>query len=262
MNLVLDFAKIEIFKIFARRSQFFLLILTTIGYPFLMAVFITLSFQETKFDGGLPLEDVTSGVITLTNSFILLPLWITIFVGQEFSMNYVTRFVLTHSRKRYFFSKVIYCFIVSSYFTFLTFITIYISFGTILHHGLVEYNLFFVKLVPQLWIVYTLSALLSLGVVFLIRTPTLSTVLLYILPQIDNIIFFVGSKIYDLEIRIGPFEAVRTLYSKSISPVSFSYSNFFSSNFLSVVWPISYVLIILFLSYRNFLHRDLKMMSE
>lgn len=249
MRLAFYFTKIEIFKILKRRFQLILLLLTTIGYPILINVYITISLEENLSNG-----DVAGSVIMLTTSIIFLPLWVTIFVGQEFAMSYVARFALTHSRSQYFLSKIIYCFLISTYFTVLTFVTLLVSLN--------GDSSFFGGLVPQLWITYTLYSILSLCIVFLVRTPILSTVLVYFLPQLDNIIFMVGIKVFNNRIRLGPFEVIRTLYSESTEGFRVSYSNLFFSDPLSIFLPIVYVLIITLISYRYFLARDLKMMSE
>jgi len=259
MNLVFYFAKIEIFKVFRRRYLLFLLTLTTIAYPLLIGAFISIFYNEIQFSSAAPIADVAAMVILLTTSIILLPLWITVFVGQEFSMNYVSRFIHANSRSHYFFSKIVYCLLVSAYFTFLSLLTIYLSFRLILFDQVNEHTTFFLQLVPQLWTVYTLYSLVCLSLVFLIRKPILSTMLLYIIPQVDSIITMVANKFFDSTIRLGPFEMIRMLYSESVRGYTVSYISY---SFYNSLLPFCYVLLIIIASYRYFLRRDLKIMSE
>src|SRR6218665_1628129 len=119
MNYLYGKFKTEIFKARHRKFQLTALLFTLVGFPLFMKAF-TIIIAKASDQANAPPElfiAEVAGVHVKMPMFVLfIPLWTATFVAQEFSSNHVNKAVFLTSKKDYFISKIIYCFIVSLWF--------------------------------------------------------------------------------------------------------------------------------------------------
>jgi hypothetical protein len=253
----------ELFKIRKRKSLLTLSVVTVIVFPLLAAGFAYLASIDKNVVEGTFVEDLAGIIIAYMSFFIFLPLWVTLGVGQELKGGHASRVAFARGRKHYFLSKLIYCLVVSVLFTILATVGFLLAIKVPVFGPFTTDWAFTARYAVQVFIVAVLYALLMLCLTLAIRAPTPALVAAYCLPSADGIIHMIVEEVWNIELMWGlPFQVVFSLFRKHALGPEVEYINPLADNPLAIVWPILFVAGITYLSYRWFLNRDLKVMSD
>lgn len=246
-----------------RKWQLAMLFFSVVGFPLLMWALVLLGGDNRPL--GLFIAVIAAAIINTSTSVLFIPLWITVFVGQEFSSNHVNKAVFLTSRKEYFTSKIIYCCIVSLLFTVVESISIAISLNNDLFQSTITKFSFISWFMPHVFIINILYSLVFLCLTFAFRSPKASLLTAYFLPQLDGILFNIFDMAFNIKLNWFPFKLLYSMYIRNgYNPgKSKQYFNpIYEGDFLIFIAPAAFVAGLCFLSYRWFLVRDLKTMSD
>jgi hypothetical protein len=264
IEVIANLVKIELMKIMRRRSLLIIFLVTCAVFP--LAAKITSHFISIDKGAieGLFAEQMALLMILFCAFILSLPMWVTFFVGQEFDNGHVNRAVFLTSRKTYFLSKVIYCVLLSLFFTVLAIVSFVISVHVSAFPTLVISPKFVGGLAAQVLLFNILNSLTILCVTFALRRPKLATALVYLVMRMDDFAY------HFLNMTTGarlPFLRVfGILYTRSPKDyrggLSLDYYNPLLEAPLDVLPSVAFVAAILYLSYRWFLRRNLKPISD
>lgn len=255
--------KVELIKIMRRRSLLIILIITCLVFPLSVKIGSYLVSKEPNVVEGLFVDQVSSIVIIACSFILFLPMWVSYFVGQEFDNGYVNRVTFLTSRKEYFFSKIIYCILVSLFFTFLASVALLISVKVNAFPSISIDFKFVIAFTVQVLIFNILNSLTILCITFAIRKPKLATAIVYLCNGLDNFVYNILDKMAGIK---APFLRIFTsLFSKAGGNPPYSdikYYNPLLEEPTIVFSSVVFVSLILCLSYIWFLRRDLKPISD
>lgn len=253
--------KIEIDKIVNRKFSCWLLIITTILFPLALIIISDISLQEDEITEAGFLANLSFAIISYIQSYIFLPIWIIIFIGQELSSGYSNRFVFARSKKDYFLSKLLYCTIITLYFSVLGIISFIASAYTSSFTSDVS-TLQCLKLFCQLIISIFSYAVLLMSLVFIVRSPATGIIIYLVWNFTEGILFRIAEGIWNIELKWLPLHLIRTLYTINGEATSKSYYNPFDGNLQSTTLPLLFIIALLFVSKQLFLQTDLKPLSD
>jgi hypothetical protein len=253
--------KIEIDKILHRKFSYWLLIATTILFPIALIVISNISIQQ---EGMMEVEFISNlsfAIISYIQSYIFLPVWIIIFIGQELSNGYINRFVFARSKNDYFLSKLIYCASIALYFSVLGIISFVASAYTLSLVSDISI-LQCLKLFCQLTISVFSYAVLLASLVFIVKSPTVGFIIYLAWNFSEGILFRIAEGIWNIELKWLPLHLVRTLYTTNGEVTSDRYYNPFDGNLMVAAIPIVFIGMVMLLAYQSFLRTDLKQLSD
>lgn len=253
--------KIEIDKILNRKFSFWLLIITTILFPLALIIISDISIQEDGVTKTEFFPNLSFAIISCIQSYIFLPVWIIIFIGQELSNGYSNRFVFARSKKDYFLSKLIYCALIALYFSVLgtvsfvasAYTSSLLSDITILHC---------MKLFCQITISVFSYAMLLMSLVFIVQSPAMSFIIYLAWNFTEGILFRIAEGIWTIELKWLPLHFTRLLYTVNGEATSNNYYNPFDGNLTATAMPIMFIIAVILLTYQSFVQTDLKPLSD
>ena len=228
---------IEIDKILNRKFSCWLLIATTILFPLAVIVIANVSIQQEEIMESGFIANLSFAIISYVQSYIFLPIWIIIFIGQELSNGYSSRFVFARSKKDYFLSKLLYCATITLYFSvlgILSFVASAYSTSFISDVSILQC----LKLFCQLIISIFSCAVILMSVVFIVRSPAKAFILYLAWNVTEGILFRVAANIWNLELKWLPLHLIRTLYTINGEATSENYYNPFDGNLTATALPI------------------------
>jgi len=253
--------RLEVSKILSRKSMLVTLIVTSIIFPLGMNVISYLSVTTDKIAEGLQADQTSLFIFHFIHLYLFLPVWIFIFIGQEFSKGHVNRVVFLQSRKFYFLSKLFYCFLISTYFTILGLITLIIALTTspyeLLEIGFSYYLVFTI----QLFFTNLAYSLLLLSAVFIIRSPVKSFVIYLVWGFLEGMIILL-MRFYSIDFAFLPIQLVRSLYVRNGIPQSEDFYSWTIHDIGTITIPILFVTFLTLVTYRIFQKRDIKALSD
>jgi hypothetical protein len=253
--------KIEVDKILHRKFSRWLLIVTTIVLPLALIIISDMSTQDEALTEAEFIANLSFAIISYIQSYIFLPIWIILFIGQELSNGYINRFVFARSRKDYFLSKLLYCVSIASYFSVLGIISFIASAYTA--SVLSDITIFqCMKLFCQLALSTLSYAMLLMSLVFIVRSPAIGFIIYLAWNFSEGILFRVAAGIWSIELKWLPLHLVRTLYTINGEATSGNYHNPFDGNPTAITLPITFIMIATMLTYQSFLQTDLKPLSD
>lgn len=256
MNLL----KEELFIITRRRKIIYALISTAIFSIILIALTFYLDSIDDREAKDLPIDKIAHGILGF--SYPLIMLWTVLTIGQELSHGYVNRAVVATSRRYYFLSKLGFCTILSVFFTFLGVINFLISFLCSSDTRFVIDNFFLMQFAVQLLLASLLYSLSYMCIVFAIRSPLASAITCYFWPQVEGFVRLVFKSEIGIDLNILPFQLIHSVHMKPSSASNSLYDYVPLNDPLIAVVPIISVTTFAFFSYRWFLKRDLKPLSD
>ena len=253
--------KTEVDKILNRKFSFWLLASTTILFPLALIIISDISIQEDGITETEFFANLSFAIISYIQSYIFLPIWIIIFIGQELSNGYSNRFVFARSKKDYFLAKLLYCASIALYFSVLGIISFVASaYASSLLSDLSILQC--LKLFCQLTISVFSYAMLLMSLVFIVRSPAMSFIIYLAWNFTEGILFRVAEGIGGIELKWLPLHLVRTLYTINGEATSKNYYNPFDENLPTIVIPMIFIIIVMQLTYESFLRTDLKPLSD
>jgi hypothetical protein len=254
--------RLEAFKILNRRTLLVLLIFSSLAFPLFVKVITYLESIEKTTNEGAFLELVASSCLLFMTSIVFIPLWVSVFVGSELSNGYVNRMVFLTSRGNYFISKLMYCFLISVFFTALSAGALLVSVRTSIFSELLIPEHFIILFILQTFLVACCYSLTILAITFWVRKATTALVLSYILPQVDGIIYMLFSKLLSINLNLLPFKLLESLYKKPEVGFEMNYINPITEHPQTLIAPIFFAVVVTYLSYKWFQKRDLKPISD
>ena len=254
--------RFEIKKIIKRKFSLIFLTVTALLFPVMMAIISRMSVLSNEISEGLFMEMVAFYTISFSQSYFFIPVYILIFTGQEFSGRHVNRVVFLKSRKFYFASKIVYCFIISLLFSFLGLVALLLSYQFSGFTGLVVSLAFYVEYVVSALISSFAFSILLLGIVFVFRTPWICYIVFIGWQTIEGVVFLIFYRLYDLKLVWLPFQSVQLFYNKTIENTNGSYRRLFTEFDPILILPCAFILILIFFLYVFFLRSDLKSLSD
>jgi hypothetical protein len=252
----------EINKILSRRYSLVLLLVTIILFPAIVKVISYLNVVKDNVPEGLFTNNVAFGIITYTQTYFFLPVWIIVLVGHELTNGHVNRVIFTKSRNFYFVSKLSFCGIVTILFSFLGTVALVISVKTSPFTSLPVNPFYYLQFLVQLSASTLLFCILLMGLVFIIRSPIKTFVVYFIWTFTEGILFSIFEGIYNIELKWLPLHLVRTLYLKNGEAQLNNYYNPFVDNFELLIAPFGFILLITIITYKLFLKTNLPALSD
>jgi hypothetical protein len=257
----MSYLAFEIGKVVYRRLALILLIATILIFPLLVKVISHLSVLKDKIPEGLFAINVATTVLLFSQTIVFIPIWMIVLVGLEFSSGHVNRVVFIKSREYYFLSKVAFTVLVTLFFSVLGIIAFTVATETspfkFFHVPLDFYISFF----AQLFTATLAYCILLLCLVYWLRSPVIAFVVYIAWSMVDGITYSVFKSLYNVEL-ILPLQFVRTLYMKGGEIDPKNYYNPFVESPALVIGPLVMVGAILFFTYRIFIRRSLKPLSD
>ena len=253
---------LEITKILKRKTSLFLLLGTILLFPSIIATISYVGAVRDDVPEGLFPNQVASLILTFSQSYFFLPVWIIVFVGQEFSTGHVNRIVFTCSRDYYYQAKLLYCALITILFSLMSGITYLISITTGPFESLSLDAAVFLGFVLQTALSTFAFTTVLLFFVFLVRSPLVAFVTYFVWGLVESVLYTLFKGLYDIELFWLPLHLVRTFYVKNGEAKIDAYYNPLVESPLTLIAPIVFVVIMVFLGKRVFLHRDLKPLSD
>ena len=258
----MEIIKFEIQKILYRRYSLMLLIGTTILLPAIVKIISHLNAVEDKTPEGLFADNLAFSIITYTQTYFFLPLWIIVFVGNELSYGHANRVAFCKSRHFYFGAKLIYCGIIALFFSIVGLITLVLSIKTSPYTHLQLpaslYTGFFFQLLSS----SLMFALLLLCLVMIIRSPLKTFIVYFVWTVVEGIIFTAFDRLLHIKMSWLPLHLVRTLYSMNGELELNNYYRPGIEDTIQVILAIGFILIITYFTNRAFMKSNLPVLSD
>lgn len=252
----------EIKKIIERKSLLIFLVVTVLLFPVLMAVGTHVSVHSNQISEGLFMEKVPYYIIRFSQSYFFIPVYILIFASQEFSGGHVSRVVFLKSRKFYFASKIAYCCLISFLFSFLGLAALLLSKQFSGFTGLLVSPAFYVEYVVSVFISSFAFSILLLVLVFVLRTPWICFIFFIGWQTVEEIVFRIFYRLYNLKLVWLPFKSIQLLFNKTIEDTDGSYRRLFIEFDYILIIPFAYIILLILALYKYFLVSDLKSLSD
>ena len=267
MNYLYGKFKTEIFKALHRKWQLTALLFTLVGFPLFMKAFAVIMAKASEQANEPPelfIAEVAGVHVKMTMFVLFIPLWTATFVGQEFSSNHVNKAVFLTSKKDYFISKIIYCFIVSLWFAAIESMSVAFSLDGGLFQSPLTKLSFIYWFAPHVFLINLFYALIFLCVTFAYRSPTASLLAAYCFPQLDGFAYHLFAKLFHINLNWLPFKLLNSTYIQNGYKYDANqyYNPLYEGELLIFLGPAALAVGLCFLSYRWFLVRDLKTMSD
>lgn len=249
-------------KIINKRSSFSLLLATTILFPIALKVLLILDVREANITISTYANYTAYAILGLCHIYFSLPVWAIIFVGLEFGQGHVHRVIFLRGRKFYFFSKITYCILISTFFTVLGLITSVWIVQTSPFEALHVDGLFYINLFIQLFLSsFGLSVLLLL-LVTMVQSPIVAFVIFSIWGFVEGILFRIVDKVYDIKLGFLPLHLVRTVYCQQGDPKLENYYLLFDEGIIHTIPLIGFTSILIFIIYKRILGISLNSLSD
>jgi hypothetical protein len=255
--------KFEISKLVRSKWSVMLTIGTAILYPLTVIIVCFLGSTEDNIAEGLFVQCVAFGVISYSQLFLFIPAWILMLVGNEFTNGFVQRYVFLKSRSAYIVSKIIFCTIVTVFFSLL---------GTIAFVFAVEFSAYpdlhvtvldCIQLFVQMTVANLAFCLVLLSLIFVVRSTVYGFVAYFAWNFFEGIVATLLRKFTILDVEILPLHLIRSLFSTSGEPKSEDYFNpFFTSDISIVFLSILVVAAITSITFFTFREAQLKALSD
>jgi hypothetical protein len=253
----------ELGKIFHRRLSLITFFATIFLFPVLIKAFTHMMVVKTQIPEGLFANNVASVVILFSQSYTFIPVWMLLLAGLEFTSGHVNRVAFMKSRGYYFMSKLAFTAIVTLLFSVLGIIAFMISTETSPFRDFHAPFTFYLQFLAQLFLVSLAYSALLLCLIFWLRSPIIAFVIYFAWNTVESIGFTLFQKLYHTELTWLPFHLINTLYLRNgESGISNDYYNPLAESPTSVVAPLAMVAVILFFTYKIFIRRDLKPLSD
>lgn len=258
----MDVLVIEIHKVLQRRYSLGLLILTTLLFPLIVKVVSYLAVIKDGVPEGLFSNNIAFSIIAYTQTYFFLPVWIIMLIGTELSNGHVNRVIFYKSRRFYFLSKIIYCGLVTIYFSLLGILAMVISIKTApflsLHVGSSFYIWFFLQLMLSTFF----FSVLLLCLVFFIGSPLKTFVIYFMWTFLEGILYSFFDARFSIQLKLLPIHSVRSTFTQNGELQLANYYNPLVENFSVLFVPIAFICAITIYSYLRFSKSNLPALSD
>lgn len=252
---------LDLEKIITRRTTRLSLYATVLLLPLAIVMVSYLSVTLDKVPEGNFTDMLSEAIIAFSELYFFLPVWILVFIGQEFSSGYVNRVVFARGRSFYIASKLFYCVAVSLFFTLLGSVSFLLAMYAVpfhLHLPLSDYLLF----ILQLFFSFFCYAVFLLCFVFLLRSPVLSFVVYAGWVFAEDIAYLPLKAVLGAKAELLPVHLLRSLFVKGGEAITENYYNPFANAQGELILPFLFTLLLLsFLRY-YFNRIELKPLSD
>jgi len=252
--------RLEFQKIFRSRFHVVLLAATVIIYPVLAIITSYFQRQEGGYSDYELIRVMACAMIAYAHAPFFIPVLIIFMVSREFKNHHIHTYVFANGRDSYFISKIVYCAIVTSLFTFLG--TICLAIVDLQMDGQqVGASFYLLSALHQFISHFCFSAFLMCLVFFVRSMP--ASVAIYMAWSLVEGILSLQLKHMSISPKWLPLHLIGSLYSRNgDSSSSKNFYNPLMENPWATVAPIMLVLVVLLASYRVFAMKDLKPLSD
>ncbi len=251
--------KFEIAKFLSRRLILLLFILTVFAFLIILKIGSYLQIASGKSPDGLFFTITANAIIDFAQLYLFLPAWIIILIGYEFSNGHVNRVVFFKSKWFYFKAKLAYCFAISICFSILSLFALILVIKTSSLNWVTAPGITYFWFFVQCLITYSSCSVLSLGIVFIVKSPFIGFFIYMLLELLDAI-----ATIYHTELYFLPFHLARIFYSKGRNGSTqihfnpFAEGNFELQHYLHPLY-FTFILVAVFFHFKK---NDLKPLSD
>lgn len=252
---------LDLRKITRRTTTRLSLYATVVLLPLAIVVVSYLSVSLDKVPEGKFTDMLSEATIAFSELYFFLPVWILVFVGQEFSSGYVNRFVFARGRSFYITSKLFYCLAVALFFTLLGSVSFLLAVYVVPFHPpmpVTTYLLFLVQLFFSLWC----YAVFLLCWVVLFQSPVLSFVTYAGWLFVEDIIYFPLKAMAGASAGWLPVHLLRSLFVRDGVVKTENYYNPFLTVSGEWILPLLFTLLLLFFLRYYFNRVALKPLSD
>ena len=209
----MNYLRFEWLKLKSRRWAWLLAATTALALASVIKLLSNISYLNEQVTEGQFMEQAAYGFISYSCLYPFLPLWIILFIGTEFVNGHVNLVVFNTSYKTYFYSKLVYCFLISTAFCLLGIVTMVVVQVTAPFNVLLPKS-FYGIFIFQSFFTFLSIALLAMSITFLARNIAISFVVYFILVFAEGMVFMIVKKLNGMELFYLPFHITNILYVK------------------------------------------------
>jgi hypothetical protein len=239
------------------------LVLTIVLLPTVIKIVSDLSARQNEFPEGLFPDALANTVIDFCLSYTSLPAWIIIFIGMELSNGHANRVVFAKGRRYYFVCKLVYCMLISFFFSVLGLASFAFAIETSAYQLDVvdagHYTHFFFQIMTSM---FSYSVLI-LFLTFIIRSPGITFVVYFSWEFAEGIISVLLKHVAPEYRRFLPFHIVGSFYSTS--PLGFDIEGYCKpllENPIVLILPSVFVCALMVSACYIFKYCDMKPLSD
>lgn len=257
MNLV----QFEVNKIVKKRLSLIVLLITILLFPVLVKGMSVLMVDEIP--EGLFVKNVAYQILSISQSYFFLPIWIIIFAGLEFSNGHVNKVAFIRSRKFYLHSKLVYSGLITILFSTIGLVALIISIKTSPFQQLYIVPGFYFNFFLQIIFTTFCYSILLLSLVFIFRSPIIAFVVYLGWSFVESILYHFIGKIFQIDFFWLPLYLIKSLYSKTGNPLNADdYYNPFIENLEALLMPFGFTMLLILTAYTLFPKSDIKPLSD
>jgi hypothetical protein len=205
--------KFELIKL-KRRVVLVIVVLTLIVFPILLKTFSHLDYLEGKTPEGSFVEQNQLYIIQYATLYLFIPVWIIIIIGSEFKNGFAQRILFYKSRSFYFKSKIAWCVIVTSVYSLLCVLTLWLCLSTVKYQFAYTNFTFYSLFGIQCFITFLLHTLVLMCLVLIIRDIVISLVIYYLWQLVESIVVMLFDRLYHIKLYLLPFQLHTVFYLK------------------------------------------------
>lgn len=252
---------LEFYKIRNIKWVLLLLGVTTILLPIVTRILANLNFTSGQTAEGQYLDHAAFGIISFSTLYLFLPVWILIVVGMEFTNGHTTLVIFHQSRWFYFCSKIVYCLMISGYFSLLALVSVFIIQATA-PVDIPVYGTFFLEFFIQAFVTFFSHSVFLLAIIFFTRSPILGFVVYFFITFCEQMVYKIMIKIYGIDLFYLPRHLLNSFYVKSGEQETENYYNPFTDFDPTVILLPFMVFFLLYVTWQGFIRRDSKPLSD
>lgn len=257
----MKFFWLEFHKLRFRRLPRVLFLLTSTIFPVGIALVSQLSIRDNQVPEGLFADHLASAIIGYSQMYLFIPAWIIVLAGSEFSGLHVNRVVFARDRQFYFIAKIVFCLIVTLYFSILGLITHLLS-VTLSPFDLDLGLVYYIKFVSQATIANLLFSLLLIVLVFLVRSSIVAFVVYFVWDFVESILYTFVEGVLDVPLWWTPLHLVRTIYAANGVQGVENYYSPFEGTLADFLVPVVFVTLVVTVAFRAFSRANLQALSD
>lgn len=251
----------EFYKVRQRKWLLIYLCANSILLPILTKILTNLNFTTGQTAEGQYLDHAAFGIISFSSFYLFLPVWILIVSGIEFTNGHYSLVIFHKSRWFYFCSKVVYCLMISVYFSLLGLISLLLIQKTAPFSITISVQVF-IEFFIQSFITFFSLSLFQLSIIFFTRNPITGFIVYFFISFGERMIYTLLMKIYSIDLFYLPLHLLNSFYVRSGEVKSENYYNPFSDFDPRIALLPVLLLFTLGLTYLWLIKKDIKSLSD
>lgn len=252
----------EVRKLLQRKSSLVILAVTAIVFPFLVKVTSSLNAAQNGTAGEDFAAQVAYGIISFSQSYFFIPVWIFLFAASEFVNGHANRVSFELSKKFYFRAKIAYCVLVSLLFAVLGVLSLVWAMSSSTTEGAQPGGMFVLAFFAQMFVSSLIFSLLLMALVFVVQAQVMGFVIYLGWSLFEVIAFTVAKGLYEVPLYWLPLHLMRLTYTLNGDAASGQYYSWVDGPHQLIVLPLAFVLLVGYFTYTYFMNKSLKPLSD